>query len=98
MTGQVRPVVSLEVARSVLWFFGDTNLGVEPGSFVQRLLLAASAADAQNLEALRLGFPAYVHAFEMVARRPWGLDWLRGIVKDYLDGAEMALDFLAVES
>lgn len=89
----VRPVVSLDVARSVLWHFGDTNLGVQPGHFVQRLLVLASAADEENLELLRAGWPTYISAWEAVARKPWGLDWLRSLVKAELDGAEAGLDF-----
>jgi hypothetical protein len=88
-----RPVVTLDVARAVLWHFGDRNLGQEPGHFVARLLVLASAADEENLAKLRVGWPEHVYAWEQVARKAWGLDWLRGIVKDYLDGRELALDF-----
>lgn len=87
-----RPAITLDVARAVLWHFGDHNLGLEPGHFVARLLVLASAADEENLEKLRVGWSEYIHAWESVARKPWGLDWLRGIVKDYLDGQDRALD------
>lgn len=88
-----RPVITLDVARHVLWHFGDTNLGQEPGHFVQRLLVLASAADEANLEKLRTGWPELIYAWESVARKPWGLDWLRGIVKDHLDARDLGLDF-----
>lgn len=92
-----RPVVSLDVARAVLWHFGDTNLGQEPGHFVARLLVLASAADDDNLEKLRAGWPELIYAWENVSRKPWGLDWLRGIAKDYLDARELGLDFFMLE-
>lgn len=88
-----RPVITLDVARHVLWHFGDTNLGLQPGHFVSRLLVLVSAADEGNLEKLRAGWPERINAWESVARKPWGLDWLRGIVKDYLDGRELGLEF-----
>lgn len=88
-----RPVITVDVARHVLWHFGDTNLGVDGGHFVNRLLATASAADTENVERLRLGFPVLIAAWESVARRPWGLDWLRGIVKAHDEGAELGLDF-----
>lgn len=93
-----RPVITLDVARHVLWHFGDTNLGQEPGHFVQRLLVLASAADEDNLERVRAGWPELIHAWESVARKPWGLDWLRGIAKDYLDGRELELEFFEERS
>lgn len=93
-----RRAVPVKVAREVLWHFGDTNLGLQPGHFVARLLVLASAADQENLEKLRVGWPEYIHAWEKVAREPWGLEWLRAIVKAELDGIELGLDFTAVES
>ncbi len=89
----VRPTISLEVAQHVLWHFGDTNLGIEPGSFRARLMVAASAADLENFARLQIGFPELMAAFDAVKREPWGLDWLRGIVKADLDGRDRGLDF-----
>lgn len=86
-------MVTLKVARAVLWHFGDTNLGTDPGHFVSRLLGTVSAADDENLALLRGAYPDLIGAWEKVAREPWGLDWLRGVVKDFLDGSELALDF-----
>lgn len=93
-----RPVVTVRTARHVLHHFGDTNLGVDGGHFVTRLLATASAADTENIEKLRLGFPELIAAWESVARRPWGLDWLRGIVKAEDEARELALDFAVLES
>lgn len=93
----IRPVITVQVARHVLWHFGDTNLGVDGGHFITRLLATASAADTENIEKLRLGFPELIAAWESVARRPWGLDWLRGIVKADDAHAELGLDFAAAE-
>jgi len=94
-----RQAVPFDVARHVLWhYFGDKNLGIPGGHFVERLLWLMSAADDENLERIREGFPEYVRAWEKAAREPWGLEWLRAIVKDELDGRELALDFLAADS
>lgn len=73
--------VSLEVARHVLWHFGDRNNGLEPGSFVSRLLVTISAADTDNRDKLALGFPEHVYAMRVVQNEFWGLDWLQGIAK-----------------
>jgi|GEM_PF-2238533 len=90
-----RPVVALDVARHVLWHFGDTNLGQEPGGFMSALLVAISRADALNGARLAAGFPAHVAAVTAVKNEPWGLEWLRGIVKADLDRRERGLDFTA---
>lgn len=78
--------VSLETAQHVLWHFGDTNLGVQPGTFTERLLVTISAADAENRAKLREVFPELVHAFECVQREHWGLEWLRSKVIRSLAG------------
>lgn len=90
------PAISLDVARACLWHFGDTNLGIQPGHFVSRLFVLASAADEDNLARLRAGWPMHMAAFEAVKDKPWGLDWLRGIVKAEDEARELALDFAAV--
>lgn len=76
-----RPTVSLEVAQHVLWWFGDTNLGLQPGTFSDRLMNAASAADTENLEKLELAFPEMVFAWRCASREHWGIEWLRSKVK-----------------
>lgn len=88
-----RRAVPLEVARAVLWHYGDTNLGIEPGGFFSALILAISRADPENRDRLRASFPQHVIAVEAVKTQPWGLDWLRGLVKAELDGVELGLDF-----
>ena len=95
-----RPTVSLEVAQHTLWHFGDSNLGLRPGTFVERLLLTMSAADTENLEKLRETFPEYGAAFTAVAREHWGLEWLRSKVKRSLvpDRSEPNLFEAAVEA
>lgn len=93
-----RPVITLEVARQVLWHFGDTNLGVEPGGFWQAQLIAMTRADLSNLARLRVAFPEHVAAVTAVKNEPWGLDWLRSIVKADLDGRERGLDFAAADA
>lgn len=77
-----RRVVSHRVACHVIWHFGDTNLGIQPGKFVERLLLLLSAADTANRELLKSIYPEYVIAFTAVAQEPWGLDWLRKIARE----------------
>lgn len=74
-------LVTLPIAQHVLWHFGDTNLGLQPGTFVERLLLAMSAADGENLAKLEVAFPGYAAAFKAVGRESWGLDWLRTMAK-----------------
>lgn len=93
-----RKALPIDVVRHVLWHFGDTNLGMEPGHFVSRLLVLASSADPENLAKLAAQWPEYIEAWLAVSRKPWGLDWLRGIAKAELDRAEQGLDFTAVGS
>lgn len=92
-----RPVISLEVAQRVLYHFGDTNLGVEAGGFFSALLVAISRADLLNRARLAEAFPEDVAAVAAVKDQPWGLDWLRGIVKADLDARDRGLDFTAVQ-
>lgn len=77
-----RRVVTPAVARAVIWYFGDTNLGVEPGGFVATLIKAITRADSENLEKLRLGFPDYVAAVVAIQREHWGLDWVRSLARE----------------
>jgi hypothetical protein len=75
-------VVSQEVARHVLWHFGDYNNGLQPGKFTERLLLTISAADTGNRALLKRVFPEHVVAFEAVALKSWGLEWLQKIARE----------------
>lgn len=85
----------MKVAQHVLWFFGDVNLGVDGGHFAQRLFALMSSADEENFEKLQSLWPEEAKALRAVQREPWGLDWLRSIVKAALDGRELGLDFLS---
>lgn len=69
----------LDVVQHVLWHFGDSNLGLEPGTFTARLLLTMSAADRENFARLHLAYPNYGFAFHAVGRVDGGLEKLRSI-------------------
>jgi len=89
--------VGVEVAQHILWHFGDTNVGVQPGHYVSRLMLLLSAADAENFEKLRGLYPEYAAGFELVARTTWGLDEVRSFIKaqvsaDHLDFARIGIE------
>jgi hypothetical protein len=94
----VSAVIPVDVAQSVLWHFGDSNLGQQPGSFVSRLLVTLGAADEENREKLRAAFPELVRTWELAALHPFGVETLRAIVKGQLDAAEAGIDFEAVRS
>lgn len=78
--------LSPEVVRHTLWWFGDRSYGVEPGSFVTRLLNLISAADEKNRDKLSGEYPEYVQAHGVVAREAWGLDFLLSLAKAELRG------------
>lgn len=82
-----RPHVPLEVARHVLFWMGDENLGLQPGEFHRRLLYLLAAADRVEQAKLACKYPEYVRAWDTAMREPWGVDWLRGLVKAELDHA-----------
>ena len=93
-----RPTISLETAQRVLWAFGDTNLGVEPGGFFSALHVAIQRADTENRARLAVAFPEDVAAVDAVKMQAWGLDWLRGIVKSDLDNRDRGLDFAGIRA
>ena len=70
----------LEVARKVLWHFGDYNLGWQAGSFETHLLRAIAVADQANLAKLTVAYPTHVEMVKSVQNQVWGLDWLRDMV------------------
>ena len=80
---RVKPTsnMPLVVAQHVLWHFGDTNLGLQPGMFIQRLLLTITAADTTNKDLLAQVYPDYVLAFRAVGNTHWGLEWLQKIAR-----------------
>lgn len=71
----------LDVVRHVLWQFGDSVYGVEPGTFTQRLMLTISSADKGNRERLAKGFPELVAAMNLVQYTEGGFEELRSIAK-----------------
>lgn len=79
-----KPTVSVHTAQSVLWHFGDENLGLQPGGFWTTMFKAWEHADAQNRERALVGWPEEATAFFAVKSELWGLDWLRKKVKDAL--------------
>ena len=74
-------VVSLQVARHVLFHLGDRNYGIQPGEFEQRLMLAIDAADEANRALLASVYPEHVVALRD-GRKHWGLAWLQGIARE----------------
>ncbi len=90
---EARPVITLEVARHVLAFLGDTNYGLDGGFFFNQLMRLIDAGDAVNREKLRQVFPVEVHA--LLSARRLGVEFLRAIVKADLDARERGLDFSA---
>lgn len=71
----------IQVVWHVLWHFGDTNLGYQPGSFVERLLLSMNVADQENFRRLAEAFPDYARAFTAAKDEDGGLEALRSIAK-----------------
>lgn len=76
----MREQVPAEAAEHVLWFFGDRELGREPGGFVSRLLEAMAHADQENLHKLGNEFPAYAFCVDQAKASPDGMEWLRSKV------------------
>lgn len=75
---QTAPPIPQEVARHVLWHFGADG-GIEPGSFVARLLDAITAADMVNTARLAEAFPEYVAAVVGAQMDPDGIANLQKI-------------------
>jgi hypothetical protein len=83
--------VDVRIARHVVHFFGDTNLGEPGGPAVNaliRLIIAAlvdhSSTGEQVLAGLYAQWPQYVAAVRHGSPESgsWGFEWLRGIVKN----------------
>lgn len=75
------PAEQLVIARQVLWHFGDTVLGYQPGSFVESLLRTFGRADQRNFARLFLTFPEFGVPAHAVMHTPDGLEELRSFVK-----------------
>lgn len=81
---KIRNEVPVEVARAVLWHFGDRELGQEPGEFVKRLLDLLMVADLDNQARLtRAGFHWYAFTVYNAQNHGDGMDWLRAKVRDW---------------
>lgn len=50
----------VETARNVLWYFGDSERGWQPGSFTESLIKTVCKADMENISRLSRGFPVLV--------------------------------------
>lgn len=88
--------ITLNAARAVLAYEGDTNYGQDGGHFTNCLIRAIKAADPVNVEKLRNEFPELVAAVAEFKRG--GIESLRGIAKAQLTHAEFGLDIEAVAS
>ena len=74
-------ILTKEIAQHVLWHFGDRHLGVQSGTFTERLMLTIAGADSKNRELLAKAFPAHVAAFRAGANEVWGIEFLRDYVR-----------------
>jgi hypothetical protein len=72
--------VPLSVVREVLWYYGDTDLGIEPDRFTVRLILLLEAADVAQLAKLAELYPELVAAFT-AGHEAWGIEWMRNKAK-----------------
>ena len=86
MTQSTEPLVEnrglpFDVVRHVLWHFGDSVYGLEPGKFAKRLMMTISSADQQNLALLAKGFPEIVAAMNLAQHVEGGFEELRSIAK-----------------
>jgi hypothetical protein len=77
-------LVAPQVAHEVLWMTDladiEAGIGHRPGSYVESLLTTIRRASPANRELLRLAYPGYVAAFEMLAA-PAGLQRLTAIAR-----------------
>lgn len=78
---ELRPRISLESIRAVLWYFGDRELGQEPGGFVSRLLDAMAHADGDNLVKLANEYQELAFCVEQAKQVSDGLEWMRSRVR-----------------
>ncbi|MDQ7877321.1 hypothetical protein Q9R08_04955 [Microbacterium sp. QXD-8] len=78
-----RITLSRQTVQHLLWYEGDTNLGLDGGHFVNRLIHLIKAADEDNRDWIATQFPEYVHGVEIIIHAHWALDWMRGLAKRY---------------
>jgi len=66
-----------EAAAQVLWLLVSKKEGLQPGSFFEKLILAACNADQSNLGRLKRSFPAIAWAVYQYKNVDGGIDVLR---------------------
>lgn len=81
MQEELRLKTSVETIRSVLWYFGDRELGQEPGGFVSRLLDAMAHADGLNLVKLANEYQELAFCVEQAKNTDDGMEWMRSVVR-----------------
>ncbi|SDG23203.1 hypothetical protein [Microbacterium sp. 77mftsu3.1] len=89
-----RTRISFKVVQHALYFFGDSNLGVQPDHFERRLFQLLSAATQDELDRLATIYPEHVAAFEL-GRNSWGVEALRQRAKGDLNAIPNQLDLPA---
>lgn len=72
---------AVAAAQHALWYFGDRDLGVQPGHFTYRLLHVMAAADLMNRTRLGVAFPLEAGLYRKIAGEVDGLDEVRQFVK-----------------
>lgn len=63
-------------SREVLFMFGHTDVGCQPGSFAESLISAFAKADSINFAKLESVFPDYARAVEVLKNDPNGRELL----------------------
>lgn len=76
MNATTAPVIPLETARHVLWFYGHEG-GIQPGTFTENLITAIDSADMDNTAALANAFPSLVAAVIAAKHDPNGIKALQ---------------------
>lgn len=90
-----RVLLSPEIVRHVLHYFGNEREGQDGGHFTNRLFQLIAAADESARDTLSLHWPEHVEAFLVAGTTPWGLDWLRSLAIAEVEGDADALLLLA---
>lgn len=81
-----RVQMSPDTVRHLLWLQGDTNLGKDGGLAFERLAQYIKAADEDERDWIAERHPDVVMGVILVMREHWALEWMRGLVKRWLDG------------
>lgn len=67
-----RTLITPEIARHVLWHFGEPG-GYRPGSFTESLMTTIATADVSNAARCALGFPEYTAAVLLAKNNEQGV-------------------------